>query len=392
MRIAMPVRALPAHRPGGLEYHALDLAVALAADGRAVTLVTSRHPSGLATERLAEGVEVRYAPDGAPGDYSPAFFRFAARTVAELERSGAIALVHSQEFAGLFLRPRRVPHVVTVHGTMFSETELDRRYMAHLPPAGRIRAAWRFKHRLALHPFFVRMVGQADRIVVDSEYTRGELLRIRAALAPRIAVVPLGLDFSRCPAADGAARPAVPPLVVAWLGRIQKMRGMDVVLRAARRLKDLGAAVEFRLAGSGDYLAELSQAIESQGLAAHVKCPGRLDEQGVARLLAGAHVFLHPDLTQPAFGLAVVEAMRCGLPVIAARSGALPETVTDDVGWLYDPWDDAELARIVGWLAGNPAELDERRAAARARAAVYDARTMAARVAAIYSGLNSDTS
>ena len=383
----MAVRALPMHRTGGLEFHAWDLAGALAARGHEVRLLTSRAPARAAWEGDPPGgVTVETLRHGAPGDYSLAFWRGVSRRARELARSGACDVVHAQEFAGLFCGPsawRGVPFVVTVHGTMFTEVPLDRRYRAHLGAAAKLAAVWRHKERLALHPFFVEMLRRADRLVTDSVFTRCELVRIHPALGARALVVPLGIDAARYqPEEAGAARasrPAGGALTVALLGRVQRMKGLGVVLEAADRLRNSGARIRFVVGGGGADLESLRAEAASRGFGDMVEFRGPVPQEGMGRFFGGADLFLFPDLTQPAFGLVAVEAFLHGLPVVAARSGAIPEVVTDDAGWLYDPWDAAQLAGLLERIAADRAGVPQRAAAARELVRHHTAAAMAER-------------
>lgn len=387
----MAVRALPVHRTGGLEFHAWDLAGALAARGHEVRLLTSRAPARPAWEgRASDGVTVETLPHGAPGDYSPAFWWGVAGRTRELARGGACDVVHAQEFAGLFCRPRGwrgVPLVVTVHGTMFTEVPLDRRHRARLGTAAKAAAVWRHKARIALHPFFVEMLRRADRVVTDSIFTRRELVRIHPALGAGAVVVPLGIDAARYQpgeaAAARAARPAGGPLTVALLGRVQRIKGLGVVLDAADLLRRAGTRIRFVVGGGGADLESLRTEAASRGLGEIVEFHGPVPQDAVGRFLGGADLFLFPDLTQPAFGLVAVEAFLHGLPVVGARSGAIPEVVTDDAGWLYDAWDAGQLAGLLERIAADRAGVPQRAAAALELARHHTAATMAERFEAV---------
>ena len=77
--------------------------------------------------------------------------------------------------------------------------------------------------------------------------------------------------------------------------------------------------------------------------------PYRRDSRDVASWMASADAFVHAG-TQETFGLAAIEAMACGIPVVAANAAALPELVDDRVGRLAQPGDPASLARALDSL------------------------------------------
>lgn len=96
------------------------------------------------------------------------------------------------------------------------------------------------------------------------------------------------------------------------------------------------------------------------------------DDRQLARLLASCDAFVHAG-DQETFGLVVLEAMACGLPVIAARAGALPELVDDDVGATFKPRAPDDLARKVRGLFERNREAVCRAARCRAEKHGWDA-------------------
>jgi glycosyltransferase involved in cell wall biosynthesis len=338
----------------------MDLANALQQGGNEVTVITSRHPGKLSGETLGSGVTVRYLAQGSPGDYSREFFSGVERECAMLDAVAPFDIVHVQEFAGLFMQPRPGRLVCSVHGE-------------------KLRAAWRHKARIALHPFFVRMIRRADRLLVDSEFTGREVRRIDPALAPKIRRVCLGLEPSRYSPPDKAAAAATGfnPFTIALLGRTQEMKGIPEALAAAYRLRSRGIPFRMKIGGPPDSSGWFDSAMRLGWLYECVRLCGTIPPEKLSAFLSDADVFLFPDRTQPAFGLVSLEAMLHGLPVVAARSGAIPEVVNDEVGWFFTPWSAQELTALLERLSRNPAEVHKKGAMARLHAASYTAEAMA---------------
>jgi len=409
LRVCMVVRALPIHRLGGLEYHTLDLANGLAARGHEVHLITSAVPARPNPQALRASVRLHHLPGTRPGDYTVAFFRSVEREVLRLHAEHRFDLVHTQDFAGLLVGKLPVPFVTTIHGTLTSETPLDRRYMRHLTLAGKLRALWRYKHRIAFWPFYRAMLLRPEALIVDSDYTRRELLLQQPQLRERIHLVPLGLDNGRYPKSEagvheqdaratvGCAAPGtgqtnavcIPaetsrPLRIALLGRLQEIKGLRIAVEAAEMLRLRGVPFEMRIAGGGEYESPLRRMIAERRLEGCVHLLGRIADSDLPEFLSTSDVFLFPDLTQPAFGLVALEAMHYGLPVVAARSGAIPEVVEDTCGWLYDPWDVQGLAALLSPVSAHRHALAGKSAAGRERAATFTSAAMAERVEAVY--------
>lgn len=139
--------------------------------------------------------------------------------------------------------------------------------------------------------------------------------------------------------------------LLAFAGRFSGEKNIDVLRAAFARL---GAPYHLLLIGGA----------ESARLDANVTAvPYRRDSIELAQWLASADALVHAG-TRETFGLVLLEAMACGLPVVAARAGAVPEIVTPEVGLLTAPHDSASFAEAVAALYDTP--LEPRRLAARA--------------------------
>ena len=396
----MVVRALPVHRPGGLELHTRDLVTALSERGHELFVVTSASPRDGAADPcpMPESVHVSCLPIGTPGDYSVPFFAGIGTYTSHLcQRVGGVDILHTQEFAGTFMRypvPRAAgAYVSTVHGTMFSETELDPSYLLRSAPWKWPAALLHNTARLALAPFY-RYGGLArpDLLITDSEFTRA---RLGAPFADKTRVVPLGIDFSRYDIPQDGLPPAVQvtdqtefvPLTVAVLGRMQEMKGTPDVLEAARLMRERNIPIRIRIAGAGKEAGDLRARVSRDGLESSVEVLGRLPAAQVSPFLRAADIFLFPDRTQPAFGLVAVEAMAHGLPVIGTRRGAIPEVVRDgENGWLVDARKPRQIADLLCRLStpDGRAEVMARGQGAHRSVKFYKARLMAERVENVY--------
>lgn len=131
-----------------------------------------------------------------------------------------------------------------------------------------------------------------------------------------------------------------------------RAKGIDVLLRALSLLES--HRWHLTIVGDGPEQKNL------RDLALELDLGGRVELLGLRNdlenLLCAADLFVHPARWQEAFGLAVAEAMACGLPIIASRVGAIPELVQDQVnGILVEPEQPAALAAAIAKLATNPA-------------------------------------
>jgi glycosyltransferase involved in cell wall biosynthesis len=214
-----------------------------------------------------------------------------------------------------------------------------------------------------------RLVAQADAVIVPSQFARERLRELGAPLRwEQVHVIPPPL---RPPlVASDRANGAVGRYALV-VSRLSPEKGVDVAIDACRM-----AGMPLVVAGDGPERAALTRHAGDSS----VRFVGRVDDDELAELRAGASIAVVPSRSGETFGLAAAEAMAVGLPVAASRVGALPELV--DPEGLAEPGDAGALAQAIARLAGDLAAGERARArvsalcapeiVARALAGVYD--------------------
>ena len=205
-----------------------------------------------------------------------------------------------------------VPAVVVVHDLSFE----DERAAQWLPLAARLR--YRATVRAS--------VRRAAHIVVDSEYTRQDLLARYRPDPGRVSVAPLAIDpaFATLLRETPERRADRPTVLV--VGNVLPRKNLPVVARAVRLLKDRGEDVTLRVVGTvhptgrGD--AEQARLLLGDDLT----ITGYVPVAQLAAELRGAHALAFPSLFE-GFGLPALEAMAAGLPVVVSDRTSLPEVV-----------------------------------------------------------------
>ena len=178
-----------------------------------------------------------------------------------------------------------------------------------------------------------------------SESTADDLVR-RGIRRDRIRVIYCGIDTARY-TPDPLMRAALPTF--AYLGRLKKYKGVDIVIRAFAELAHPTATLE--IAGSGDHREALEALVASLDLGARVRFLGRISEDGKLALLRRAWglVFASP---KEGWGITNLEAAACGTPVVASNSPGLRESVKDgETGFLVPHGDERKMAEAMGHLA-----------------------------------------
>jgi len=133
---------------------------------------------------------------------------------------------------------------------------------------------------------------------------------------------------------------------VAFVGRMSSEKGVDTLLEAAARVPEVGV----RLAGDGPIKPQLAEKAPR-----NATFMGWLHKAQLASLYRKARFVVVPSICFETFGLTAAEAMSHGLPVIASRTGGLPEIVEDVVtGFLFEPGNAEELADKMKLLWESP--------------------------------------
>jgi glycosyltransferase involved in cell wall biosynthesis len=242
-------------------------------------------------------------------------------------------------------------------------------------------------------PYVRWLYGRVDGVIAISRAARDALVA-RGVAAESVTVVPsgvaveafAGLDRDRARRELGIAPGE---RVAAIVGSLHRRKGHGVLLGALRRLADDGRAPVLLAAGDGPERARLEGAARELGVAERVRWLGRLED--VRPVLAAADVVVAPSLAE-GLGVAAIEALAAGRPVVASAVGGLGELVRDGRDGLLVPVGDepalaaaldrvladASLrARLGGEAAGRARDFSTE-AMARGTEAVYE-RAVAAR-------------
>lgn len=164
-------------------------------------------------------------------------------------------------------------------------------------------------------------------------------------------VVPNGTPWP----VDPARREAPSPPIVGEVAALTSLKGQDVLLAAVARLPRRDVIVELvgeALPKDGPYVADLHALVQRTGLEDRVRFLGRVDDP--LERMRDWSVAVLPSVRPESFGLAVLEAMSVGVPVIASDQGGPPEFV-GEAGLLVGPGDADELATAIARLLDDDA-------------------------------------
>ncbi|MET9686778.1 glycosyltransferase, partial [Streptomyces coeruleorubidus] len=350
---ASPLAALGGVDAGGQNVHVACLAGALADRGHRVTVYTRRDAPDLPCRvELRDGVEVHHVPAGPaeslPKDELLPYMGEFGRYLARGWRNRAPDLVHSHYWmSGLAaLRASRAHGLPLLH-TYHALGTVKRRHQRHADtsPPERI-------------PGEIEVGLGCDRVVATCRDEAAELTRM--GIPPhKIGIVPCGVDPDRF-TPKGPAAPRGPyPHRLLQLGRLVPRKGAAVAVAALARLPGtelvvVGGPPADRLDDDPE-VRRLRGIARDAGVVDRVRFTGAVPSEEVPLLLRSADVVVCPADYEP-FGIVPLEAMACGVPVVASAVGGQLDTVADPgTGRLVPPRDPEALARAVAGLLADPA-------------------------------------
>lgn len=333
---------------GGSGTVATELAVGLAAVGHEVHVITPRRPFRLGASCEVTVHEVE-APEHPMWESPPVTLALASR-VAEVAADVRLDLLHAHfavpyaaatELACQILGPVAPPWVATLHGS-----DVD--------PLGTSRA---------YGPVVRHALRRASRVTVVSEDLRRRV-EAELGLARPVEVIGNFVDGDRF--VPGDRTPPSAEVVLVHASNFRPVKRVDDVVEVFARVAAARPA-RLLLLGEGPELEPALAALGARGLADRVEAVG--PQREVERFLRRAHVALLPS-EQESFGLAALEALAAGVPVVGTRVGGLPEVVTHGhTGHLAAVGDVEGMAAAILQLVA-----DDARWATMASAASADAR------------------
>ena len=344
MRIAIFTDYYPPHVGGGVERVVGELARGLARRGEDVRVFSLATLPAPAFE-VQDGVRVYRARTlqltglvGVQSALSPSLFTLALR---ELRREPADVMhAHGCFFfaslvAATLSRVLRTPLVTTLHiGSL-----------EHLPKRQRLPSQ-------AYERTMGRAIIAASREVICVSKAVAEHAATIGARPGRTCVIENGVDTEVFYPGAGAEAEDTDRVRLAFVGRLIENKGPHFFLQAAPAVIRAHPEAEFVFIGDGPMRRELAAKARRLGLQRNVRFEGL--QHDVASRLRASDVYVRPSLTE-GMPLTVLEAMACGLPVVATPVGGTAEIVYDGVnGLLVPPGDVPALASALIRLADRP--------------------------------------
>lgn len=339
---ATVLQLLPKLDTGGAERVAIEIAAALTKAGHRALIACE--DGVLMQAALRAGAEVRFLPLDTK---SPWAMRRNAGRIRRMIRHYDVDIVHAHSrgpaWSGYWATRRgEAKFLTTFHGVYKENAPFKRRYN--------------------------KVMAMGERVIAVSRFIAGLIEQRYPEAAPRIRVVPGGVDPAKfdpnAVLGDRASRLArswrlqlgAPLLLLP--GRLTGWKGQKILISALAEMRQREAIAV--LAGSDqgrhDYVRELIAHAEALGVAERVRIVGNVEDMPAAMMLAD--VVVNASTDPEAFGRTIIEAQAMGRMVVATDHGGARETIRDgETGLLVPPADPVALASAIDKLLELPADL-----------------------------------
>ena len=340
----LSLHSCPAARPGrrdtgGMNVYLLQVARQLGRAGVRVDVFTRHHdPADPQVISIGENARVVHIRAGSTGQRKENLHAAVPEFVANLEDYARLCgarydLLHSHYWlsglAGMQLsQALGVPHVATFH--TLGKLKLQAR-------PGENESAVRIDAETTL-------LRSVDGVVVSTRAEAEEMIRLYGVYPGRVAVIAPGVDLDVFwPRDRTLARERLgvtEPGVVLYVGRLEPLKGLDILVRA---VADLAMADTTRLLvvggdpDSDELVGELGSLARSVGVAERVTFAGSVPQQELPWYYSAADVLVLPSHYE-SFGMVALEAMACGTPVVVSRVGGLKTFVRNGESGYLVPW------------------------------------------------------
>ena len=369
MRILQVVHGYPPEKWGGAELVTATLAQALAQRGHAVTVFART------TDPTAEECSVREDAPAVSGhkgvrvvrvvntlshashfrlEYDHPFLDEAFHRILTDSRPDVVHVQHVIHLSGSVLRTSArlgYPVVLSLHDFFFACARIhlvdNRRRLCPGPDRGErciacLQAETTAEEARRRFAYFEQLLHMPQRVIVPSRFLAERMQEIFPFVEPRIQVLAPGV----VPIPYGR-RDDRQPMRVLYIGALVPHKGPHLLIQAVHGVPAGSFAASLYGERAADWRAYADQ-LEADAAGLPIRFCGTYAHDELSAILARHDVLVVPSVCEETFSLVTREALQAGLPVIAARRGALPEVIRDGVnGLLFEPENADDLGRCL---------------------------------------------
>lgn len=362
LRVAMlsvhgcPFARLGEKDTGGMNVYVLQMARELGRLGIQVDVYTRYHdPNDLQVDKLEKNVRLIHIEAGPYANSKKSLHRHIPEFLSNLQKflqsdGSKYDLLYSHywisSYAGLTLsKTWGVPHVATFHTT--AKAKMESR-------AGEMESHVRVKLE-------TEAVDRLDLIIVSTSNEKDELSRFYKANTDKIKVIPAGVDLNLFrPMDQGEARAKLgifESKVILSVGRIEPLKGLDLLVSAVQKIHDLSDTRIFIVGGELGYdpeMGRLKKLALDLDVSEFITFTGSKPQTELPYYYSASDVLVMPSHYE-SFGLVALESMACGTPVISSRVGGPSSFIDNQINGFLMPWRRPEAyAETIELLFSDP--------------------------------------
>lgn len=377
--IVLVSRDFPPHHGGGIATFNKDLAESLAAQGNVVHVITASadinrvdFENGVWLHRLIVA-EVKRTPEAVSRRIPQAIWDWSATALKEAKRIAQHRTIDVVETpiwdceGAAFLLDASWPLVTSLQTTLHfwleshPEMKSDSTWMKNF-----CKPMLALEREIMSESHAIRAISKAIAQEIEQAYSF-------TFAHDRLNIVPLGMS----PDSHSMPMTGRNELSVLYVGRLERRKGIDVLLQAIPTVLESCGDVTFRIVGhdtstgtgKAGYTASFLDKHAGQPWLSRVTFEGRVDEEALKQAYVDCDIFVAPSRFE-SFGLVFLEAMRVGKPVIGCYAGGMPEVVSANIsGILVEPGNVEQLAQALLSLIRDE---DLRRAMGEKGKAIFD--------------------
>jgi len=330
MRIAIFIISTTFHASyGGLETQNKNLAEGLVSAGHEVVVVAPGFGGQNDASLEAGGVDYLFVPEASQGRYDKAWWMGSLTIFKKQHLEKPFDVVISQSAAGAAIIENKkslgVKVIVVAHGTIWGEVRTV--WKKTKPVIGWPRFLMALSYGLKTYYLLdKKYLVNCDHIVAVAEAVKIALLKEFKLPGSKITVIANGVDLQRFNMATQDA----PIVNFLYFGRIEKEKGLDVLISALFQLNKEFDNISLSIVGSGPYLSVVKDQVRQRKLFNIVKIQESVAYEQVPRVLGESQVLILPSLRLEGLPMVLVEGAASGLPLVASDIGGNKMVVKND--------------------------------------------------------------
>lgn len=207
------------------------------------------------------------------------------------------------------------------------------------------------KSSFAFKPLARKIFRRAEGISCVSSFLKDYLVESGLSKEDKIKILPMPVDARKFKRQKLLKKDKKTLLCVA---RFTRQKGLEYLISAIRMLFDKGFDFETKIIGGGPQRDYLEKKIKELGLSEKISLLDSIPQENLFSHYQKSELFVLPSIEE-GFGLVLVEAQLCGLPVIGTRSGGITDIIQDNLtGLLVKPQDPLDLAKAIEKILSDP--------------------------------------